>query len=127
VQSLHMVKDKFLTKKISEQEKEGEVSELLHWVKDNLKDEDVADFTRDKFNALSAFVEALQVTYQALGVRGEKGLESDFMLVIAGGRKAKIYVSCCIPLTRAHKDIFLQKLGAELEEIDQNLSKLTWR
>ncbi len=127
MQSLHMVKDKFLTKKISEQEKEGEVSELLHWVKDNLKDEDVADFTRDKFNALSAFVEALQVTYQALGVRGEKGLESDFMLFIAGGRKAKIYVSYCVSLTQAHKNIFLEKLGVELQEIDQNLSKLVWR
>ena len=127
MQPIHMVNDKFLTKKISEREKESSVSELLHWVKDNLKDEDAAEFTRNKFSTLRAFTAAVQETYQALGVRGEKGLESDFMLVIAGGRKAKIYVSCCIPLTRAHKDIFLQKLGAELQEIDQNLSKLTWR
>lgn len=127
MQPLHMVKDKFLTRKISEREKEGRISELLHWVKDNLKDEDACDFTQGKFNTLSAFVEALQETYQALGVRGEKGLESDFMFFIAGGRKAKVYVSYCIPLTEAHKNIFLDKLGVQLEEIGQNLSKLTWR
>jgi len=122
-----MVKDNFLTSKISVREKEDKVSELLHWVKSNLKDEDISDFTQGKFNTLAAFVEALQETYQALGVRGERGFESDFMLFIAGSHKAKIYVSYCVPLTEAHKNTFLEKLGAQLQEIDQNLSKLTWR
>jgi hypothetical protein len=122
-----MVNDKFLTKKISEREKEDRISELLHWVKSNLKDEDISSFTAGEFTAAAALIEALQQTYQVLGVRGEKGLESDFVLFIAGDRKNKIYVSYCVPLTEAHKNIFLKKLGAQLEGIDQNLSKLTWR
>ncbi len=122
-----MVNDRFLTKRISAREKEDNVSEFLHWVKTNLKDEDISDFTRDKFNTLAAFIGALQETYQVLGVRGEKGLESDFMLFIAGNNKAKIYVSYVIPLTERHKEVFHGILGAQIEEINQNLSRLTWR
>jgi hypothetical protein len=130
-----MVIDMFLDKekvntettKISAKEKENKISELIHWVKYNLKDEDIADFTHDKFNALSAFINALQQTYQALGVRGAKGLESDFVLFIAGSNKNKVYVSYIVVLTERHKGVFQEKLGAQLHEIDQNLSKLTWR
>ena|SRR3990167_5351726 len=115
------------SRKIALKEKEVAITELIHWVKTSLIDEGAADFTHGKFSAVSVFIDALCQTYQGLGVRGAKGLESDFVLFIAGDHKNKIYVSYCVPLTEAHKNTFLEKLGAQLQEIDQNLSKLTWR
>jgi len=115
------------SRKIALKEKEATTTELLHWVKSNLKDKDVSDFTSGKFTSVSTFIDALCQTYQGLGVRGVKGLESDFVLFIAGNHKNKIYVSYSVPFTEAHKNILSEKLGAELEEVDQNLSKLIWR
>jgi hypothetical protein len=115
------------SRKIALKEKEATITELLHWVKANLKDEAVADFTRRKFSKVSELIDALQQVYQALGVRGDKGLESDFMLFIAGSNKNKVYVSYSVALTAKHKEAFSNILGAQLEEIDQNLSRLTWR
>lgn len=124
-----MDKEKINTdsRKIALKEKEVTITELLHWVKDNLKDEDVSNFTSGQFSAIAEFIDALRQVYQGLGVRGAKGLESDFVLFIAGDHKNKIYVSYSVPFTEAHKNIFSEKLGAELEEVGQNLSKLIWR
>jgi len=120
-------KAKTETTKISAREKEDKITELIYWVKSNLKNEDVGDFTHDRFSIAATFIDALCQTYQDLGVRGDKGLESDFVLFIAGNNKNKIYISYIIPLTERHKKVFQERLGMELKEIDQNLSKLTWR
>lgn len=127
MQPIHMVNDKFLTKKISAREKEDRVNELIHWVRDNLKDEDVSDFTSGRFITTAVFIDALCQVYQGLGVRGVKGLESDFALFIAGNHKNKIYVSYAIPVTESHKEVLRSILGVELQEIDQSLSRLVWR
>lgn len=133
MQSLHLVatmdieKIKTESRKIALKEKEITITELIHWVKSNLKDEDISGFTSGEFTTVAAFIDALRQTYQGLGVRGVKGLESDFVLFIAGDHKDKIYVSYVIALSETHKNIFLEKLGAQLQEIDQNLSKFTWR
>ena len=115
-----------LTKRISSREKENTITELVHWVKENLTQDEVKKFTKDNFDDLSVFLLTLSEVYKALGVEGVKGEYSDFLLFIAGAAN-KIYVSHLVEVAEDHKKVFADKLGMELVELGPNLSKLNWR
>ena len=114
------------TKRISSREKENTITELVHWVKENLTQDNVKKFTKDNFDDLSVFLLTLSEVYKALGVEGVKGEYSDFLLFTAGASN-KIYVSHLVEIAEDHKKVFADKLGMGLVELGPNLSKLDWR
>ena len=116
-----------LTKDISVREDENEITELIFWVKNNIDNAIVGTFTQNKFSDVDALVLALQKVYQELGVEGVKGNTSDYLLFIAGDKKNKVYLSHVVALDKSKHKVFADKLGMNVKEINDNLSKLDWR
>ena len=116
-----------LTKAVSVREKEDTITELIYWVKNNLDDDSIGTFTQGKFADVNSFISALQEVYQGLGVEGVNGNTSDHLLIIAGDKKNKIYLSHIAPLDKDKVQIFTDRLGMDVKEINEDLSKLDWR
>jgi len=76
---------------------------------------------------VQAFVDVLCQVYQALGVEGDNGNISNFVLFIAGTHRDNIYASHTGALTDEHRQVFSEMLGLNIEEIEPGLSKLDWR
>jgi hypothetical protein len=108
-------------------ESENAVDELIHWSKNNLNDLSVQCFTHKHFMSVQAFVDILREVYQELGVEGENGNISNFVLFIAGAHRDNLYASHVIALTDEHRQVFQEKLGLDIVEIETGLSKLVWR
>jgi hypothetical protein len=99
----------------------------MHWVKDNINNGNVNDFTCGRFSDVSQLILALSNVYKELGVEGIKGKTSDYLLLIAGSGKDKIYLSHVRTLNKSKYRIFNDNLGMDIQRINSNLSKLTWR
>jgi len=108
-------------------ENENAVDELIHFSKNNLNDLSVQCFTHKRFMTVQAFVDALCQVYQALGVEGDNGNISNFVLFIAGSHRDNLYASHTGALTDEHRQVFSEILGIDIEEIDPGLIKLDWR
>jgi len=108
-------------------ENENTVSELIYWCRNNLNDLSVQCFTHKRFMSVQDFVDVLRQVYQELGVEGENGNVSNFVLFLAGKHRDNIYASHVVDLTDEHRKVFREKLGMDVEEIEPNLSKLVWR
>jgi len=108
-------------------ENENAVDELIHFSKNNLNDLSVQCFTHKRFMTVQAFVDALCQVYQALGVEGDNGNISNFVLFIAGSHRDNLYASHTSALTDEHRQVFSEMLGLDIEEIEPGLSKLVWR
>lgn len=116
-----------LTKAVSVREKEDTITELIYWAKNNLDDGSVGTFTQGKFSDVESFISALQEVYQELGVEGVNGNTSDYLLIIAGDKKNKVYLSHIAPLNKDKVQLFTGRLGMDVKEISDDLSKLDWR
>ncbi len=108
-------------------ENEKIVSELIHFSKNNLDDLTVQCFTHKRFMTVAAFVDVLCQVYQDLGVQGANGNISNFVLFIAGTHRDNIYASHVGELSDEHRQVFSERLGMDIEEIEAGLSKLIWR
>ncbi len=108
-------------------ENENAVDELIHFSKNNLNDLSVQCFTHKRFMTVQAFVDVLCQVYQALGVEGDNGNISNFVLFIAGNHRDNLYASHTGALTDEHRQVFSEMLGLDIEEIEPGLSKLGWR
>ena len=108
-------------------ENENAVDELIHFSKNNLDDLTVQCFTHKRFMTVQAFVDVLCQVYQELGVQGENGNISNFVLFIAGTHRDSLYASHVGDLTDEHRQVFSERLGMDIEEIETGLSKLIWR
>jgi len=108
-------------------ESENTVKELIYFCRNNLNDLTVQCFTHKRFMSVQAFIDALRLVYQELGVEGEKGNVSDFVLFVAGEHRDNIYASHVCAITNEHRQVFAERLGMDIEEIEPNLSKLIWR
>lgn len=116
-----------LSFKIARLEGEDAVSELVNWCRNNLDELTVQCFTHKRFMSVQALVDALCAVYWDLGVEGDKGNISAFVLFLAGKHRDKIYASHVVALNETHKEIFRNKMGLDIEEIEPGLSKLNWR
>jgi len=116
-----------LTTAISAREDENTITELIYWVKNNVDNNSVGTFTQNEFSDVDDLILALQEVYQELGVEGVKGNTSDYLLFIAGDKKNKVYLSHVIALDKDKHQMFADKLGMDVKEINNNLSKLDWR
>jgi len=74
-------------------ENENAVDELIHFSKNNLDDLTVQCFTHKRFMTVQALVDVLCQVYQELGVQGENGNISNFVLFIAGTHRDNLYAS----------------------------------
>ena len=108
-------------------ENENTVSELIYWSRNNLNDLSVQCFTHKRFMGVQAFIDALCQVYQELGVEGENGNISNFVLLISGTHRDNLYASHLVTLSDAHRQVFQERLGMDIEEIETGLSKLIWR
>jgi len=108
-------------------ENENAVDELIHWSRNNLNELSVQCFTHKRFMSVQTFVDALREVYQELGVEGESGNISNFVLFITGTHRDNLYASHAGDLTDKQRQVFSEKLGMDIEEIEQGLSKLVWR
>lgn len=108
-------------------ENENTVSELIHFSKNNLNDLTVQCFTHKRFMTVQAFVNIMCQVYQDLGVEGVNGNISNFVLFIAGKHRDNLYASHVGDLTDEHRQVFSERLGMDIEEIEAGLSKLIWR
>jgi len=116
-----------LTTAISARENENTITELIYWVKNNIDNDSVGTLTQNKFSDVDDLILALQEVYQDLGVEGVKGNTSDYLLFIAGDKKNKVYLSHVVALDKSKHKVFADKLGMNVKEINDNLSKLDWR
>ena len=110
--------------RIARLEGENAVSELVNWCRNNLDELTVQCFTHKRFVSVQALVDALCEVYRDLGVEGDKGNVSSFVLFLAGKHRDKIYASHEVELNDTHRQILRDKLGLDIEEIEQGLSKL---
>jgi len=108
-------------------ENENTVSELIHWCRNNLNELSVQCFTHKRFMSVQAFVDVLREVYQELGVEGENGNISNFVLFIAGAHRDNLYASHVGAIADEHRQVFQERLGMDIEEIETGLSKLVWR
>ncbi len=108
-------------------ENENAVDELIHFSRNNLDDLTVQCFTHKRFMTVAAFVDVLCQVYQDLGVQGENGNISNFVLFIAGTHRDNIYASHASTITDEHRQVFAARLRMDIEVIEPNLSKLIWR
>ena len=108
-------------------ENENAVDELIYYSRNNLNDLSVQCFTHKRFMSVQAFVDVLREVYQALGVEGESGNVSNFVLFIAGAHRDNLYASHVGAITDEHRQAFAEMLGMDVEAIESNLSKLIWR
>jgi len=108
-------------------ENENAVDELIHFSKNNLNDLSVQCFTHKRFMTVQAFVDELCLVYQALGVEGDNGNISNFVLFIAGSHRDNLYASHTGVLTDEHRQVFSEMLGMDAAEIEPGLIKLDWR
>ena len=108
-------------------ENENAVDELIHFSKSNLDGLTVQCFTHKRFMSVQAFVDVLCQVYQELGVQGENGNISNFVLFVAGKHRDNIYASHVGDLTDQHRQVFSERLGMDIVEIEAGLSKLIWR
>lgn len=108
-------------------ENENTVRELICFCRNNLNDLTVQCFTHKRFMSVQTFIDALRLAYQELGVHGEKGNVSDFVLFVAGEHRDNIYASHEGAITDDHRQVFAVRLGMDIEEIEPGLSKLDWR
>ena len=108
-------------------ENENAVDELIHFSKNNLDDLTVQCFTHKRFMSVQAFVDVLRQVYQDLGVEGENGNISNFVLFVAGKHRDNLYASHVGDITDQHRQVFSERLGMDIVEIEAGLSKLIWR
>ena len=108
-------------------ENENAVDELIHFSRNNLDDLTVQCFTHKRFMTVQAFIDVLCQVYQELGVEGENGNISNFVLFIAGTHRDNLYASHVGDFTDEHRQVFSARLGMDIEVIEPNLSKLIWR
>lgn len=108
-------------------ENENAVDELIHYSKNNLNDLTVQCFTHKRFMSVQNFIDALCQAYQELGVEGANGNISNFVLFIAGTHRDNLYASHIVDLSDEHRQVFRERLGLDIEEIETGLSKLIWR
>ena len=108
-------------------ENENAVDELIHYSKNNLNDLTVQCFTHKGFMSVQDFIDALCQAYQELGVEGANGNISNFVLFIAGTHRDNLYASHIVGLIDEHRQVFRDRLGLDIEEIETGLSKLIWR
>jgi len=108
-------------------ENENTVKELIYFCRNNLNDLTVQCFTHKRFISVQAFIDALRLVYQELGVDGDKGNVSDFVLFVAGEHRDNVYASHVCAITDEHRQVFAEMLGMDIEELEPNLSKLIWR
>ena len=113
--------------RIARLEGENAVSELVNWCRNNLDELTVQCFTHKRFMSVQALVDVLCEVYRDLGVEGDKGNVSAFVLFLAGKHRDKIYASHVVELNDTHRQILRDKLGLDIEEIEPGLSKLDWR
>jgi hypothetical protein len=116
-----------LTKAISVHEKEDTITELIYWVKNNLEDDSVGTFTQGRFADVNSFISALQEVYQWLCVEGINGNTSDYLLIIAGDKKNKVYLSHIAPLDKDKVQMITDRIGMDVKAINEDSSKLDWR
>lgn len=108
-------------------ENENAVDELIHYSKNNLNDLTVQCFTHKRFMSVQDFIDALCQAYQDLGVEGSNGNISNFVLFIAGTHRDNLYASHIVDLSDEDRQVFRERLGLDIEEIETGLSKLIWR
>lgn len=108
-------------------ENENAVDEIIHYSRNNLNDLTVQCFTHKRFMNVRDFIDALCQAYQDLGVEGSNGNISNFVLFIAGTHRDNLYASHIIDLSDEHRQVFRERLGLDIEEIETGLSKLIWR
>ena len=113
--------------RIARLEGENAVSELVNWCRNNLDELTVQCFTHKRFMSVQALIDALCEVYQELGVEGDKGNISAFVLFLAGKHRDKIYASHVVALNDTHRAVFKDRLGLDIEEIEPGLSKLDWK
>ena len=121
------VKAQEVSFRIARLEGENAVSELVNWCRNNLDELTVQCFTHKRFMSVQAFIDALCEVYRDLGVEGDKGNISVFVLFLAGKHRDKIYASHVVALNDTHRAVFKNRLGLDIEEIEPGLSKLDWR
>jgi hypothetical protein len=117
---------KNITLKIAKNAQADPVTELIYWVRLNLDNTKVGDFTGSHFEDADIFSNALKSTVQELGIEDEEGRISKFAFFIAGGDKNKLYLAGVIPLTLEHKEILKTKLKMETTPVDEGLFLLNW-
>lgn len=117
---------KNITLKIAKHAQADPVTELIYWVRLNLDNTKVKDFTSSHFEDAFYFGNALKGAIQELGIEDEEGRISNFAFFIAGANKNKLYLAGVITLTLEHKEILKTKLKMETTPVNEGLFLLNW-
>lgn len=115
------------TLKVAKDTTDNPVTELIYWVRMNLDDAGVSDFTKENFTSIESFSDALKLTIRDLGVLDEKGLVSNFSFFISGEKKRQVYLAGVLPLTVDQKAAIEQRFGAILTDCEENLYRMEWQ
>lgn len=115
------------TLKVAKDTTDNPVTELIYWVRMNLDDAGVSDFTKENFTSVDGFGDALKLTIRDLGVLDEKGLVSNFSFFISGEKKRQVYLAGVLSLTVDQKAAIEQRFGAVLTDCGENLYRMEWQ
>ena len=115
------------TLKVAKDTTDNPVTELIYWVRMNLDDACVSDFTKENFTSVDGFGDALKLTIRDLGVLDEKGLVSNFSFFISGEKKRQVYLAGVLSLTVDQKAAIEQRFGAVLTDCGENLYRMEWQ
>ena len=115
------------TLKVAKDTTDNPVTELIYWVRMNLDDAGVSDFTKESFTSVDGFGDALKLTIRDLGVLDEKGLVSNFSFFISGEKKRQVYLAGVLPLIVDQKAAIEQRFGAVLTDCGENLYRMEWQ
>lgn len=115
------------TRMVAKQTTDNPVTELIYWVRMNLSDASVGDFTRGYFLTVADLSDALKQTIRDLGILDEKGLVSNFSFFISGEKKREVFLAGVMPLSEEQAAMVEDRFGVDVVEVDTNLYRLDWQ
>ena len=115
------------TRMVAKRTTDNPVTELIYWVRMNLDDVSIGDFTQGHFMSVEDFSNALKQMIQDLGILDEKGLVSNFSFFISGEKKREVYLAGVLALTVDQRSMVQSRIGVALVEVEDGLYRLDWQ
>jgi hypothetical protein len=115
------------TRMVAKRTTDNPVTELIYWVRMNLDDVSIGDFTQGHFMSAEDFSNTLKQMIQDLGILDEKGLVSRFSFFISGEKKREVYLAGVMTLTVDQRAMVQSRIGVALVEVDEGLYRLDWQ
>lgn len=115
------------TRMVAKQTTDNPVTELIYWVRMNLSDASVGEFTRGHFLTVAELSGDLKHAIQDLGILDEKGRVSNFSFFISGEKKREVFLAGIMPLTEEQAVMIEERFGVDVVEVDTNLYRLDWQ